>query len=225
MSIFGRLFKVGQAHANQVVDKLEKPEVMLEQAIRDQEKSISEAKKNVQAVIATERQSKALVDKEAENKRLWESKAEAALRAGNEDLATKALVRSQEHEQKMQNLEPVWQTQRSEVEKLKAAIAKMENELAELKRNKDIIVAQAKAADVKKQIYNAKAKIGRNQTADLIDRMKAKAERSSYEAAAAEELAEVGGDSLEKEFEQIDAPAGNPAVQDKLAALKAKLNQ
>ena len=35
MSVFKRLFKVGEAKANQIVDGLEKPELMLEQAIKD----------------------------------------------------------------------------------------------------------------------------------------------------------------------------------------------
>lgn len=225
MSIFGRLFKVGQANANKVVDKLEKPEVMLEQAIRDQQKHIAEAKQSVQAVIATERQVKGLLDQELNNKQLWENKATMALKAGNEDLATKALVRSEEHDGKATSLQPQWETQRKEVEKLKAGIRKMEEELAELRRNKDIIIAQSKAADAKKMIYNAKAKIGRNTTTDLVERMKAKALRSSYEADAAEELAdEATGDSLEKEFEQLGGTTASQSVQDKLAALKAKVN-
>lgn len=225
MSIFGRLFKVGQANANKMVDKLEKPEVMLDQAIRDQQKHIAEAKQSVQAVIATERQVKGLLDQELNNKQLWENKASMALKSGNEDLATKALVRSEEHEGKANSLQPQWEAQRKEVEKLKAGILKMEDELAELRRNKDIIIAQSKAADAKKMIYEAKAKIGRNTTTDLVDRMKAKALRSSYEADAAEELAdEASGDSLEKEFEQIGGTAASQSVQDKLAALKAKVN-
>ncbi len=226
MSIFGRLFKVGEAHANKAIDSLEKPEIMLEQAIRDQEKQIQEARKSVQAVIATERQTKALLEQENENKGVWASKAEAALKAGNEELATKALVRSEEHEGKAGSLTPQWEAQRKEVENLKAAIRKMESELGELKRNKDIIIAQSKTADVKKQIYEAKAKMGTNKTSALIDRMKAKAERSSFEADAAMELADdAGGDSLEKEFEQLGTTAASAGVQDKLAALKAKLNQ
>jgi len=226
MSIFSRLFKVGQAHANKVVDGLEKPEVMLDQAIRDQQEKISDVKKSVRSVIATERQTKALLDQETENKRMWESKAETALKAGNEELATKALMRSEEHDQKAQSLQPQWETQRAEVEKLKMAVKKMEDELAELKRNKDIIIAQSKAAEVKKDIYNAKAKIGKNNTSDLIERMKAKAQRSSFEASAAEEMAELdGGDNLEKEFEKLGATNASTGVQDKLAALKAKMNQ
>ncbi|MBW2184198.1 MAG: PspA/IM30 family protein [Deltaproteobacteria bacterium] len=49
MSIISRLFKIGEAKASKVIDGLEKPELMLEQAIRDKEKQIKEAKKSVQA--------------------------------------------------------------------------------------------------------------------------------------------------------------------------------
>lgn len=226
MSIFSRMFKIGQAHANKAIDGLEKPEVMLEQAIRDQEKHIREVKTKVQAVIATERQTKALLDQETESSSIWEQKAEAALKSGKEDLATKALTRSEEHGTKAESLKPQWETQRTEIEKLKLSVRKMENELAELKRNKDIIIAQSKAAEVKKEIYEAKAKIGTNKTSDLIERMKAKAQRTSYEAAAAEEMAEdSGGDTLEKEFESLGDTSASQAVQDRLAALKSKLNK
>ena len=224
MSIFSRMFKVGEAKANQLIDGMEKPELMLEQAIRDQDKGIREAKEKVASVIATERQNKALVDREAESASEWEQKAQAALKAGNEELATKALVRGEEHEKKAAGLRPQWQAQRQSVESLKGEIRRMEDELAELKRNKDIIIAQSKAAEVKKEIYEAKAKIGKSGTTDLIERMKAKAERTSYEAEAAEEMAsDTGGDSLAKEFAQIDGTTSSSAVQDKLAAMKAKL--
>ena len=59
-----------------------------------------------------------------------------------------------------------------------------------------------------------------------MSRMKAKAERQSYEAEAAKEMADVSsGDALEKEFENFDGSSESPAVNDKLAALKAKLAQ
>ena len=225
MSIFSRLFKIGQAHANQAVDRLEKPEVMLEQAIKDQARGIAEAKAKVQSVIATERQTRALLNKEEEGKGQWEKRAEQALMAGNEELATKALVRAEEFEKKASSLKPQWEAQRQSVESLKVSIQKMEDELSELRRNKDIIIAQSKAAEVKKQIYEAKAQIGKRNTSDLVARMKAKAERSSFEASAAEEMAELStGDTLEKEFSQLETSSSSGAVQDKLAALKAKMN-
>ena len=226
MSIFKRVFKVGEAKANQMIDKMEKPELMLEQAIRDQESAMREAKAKVVQVIATERQSKALLDKETEGAREWEQKAQAALRAGNEELATKALVRSEEHEKRSVTLKPQWESQRASVESLKSEMRRMEDEISELKRNKDIIIAQSKAAEVKKEIYEAKAKISDSGTHDLVERMKAKAERTSYEASAAEEMATqvTGGDNLEKEFKKLEGQSASQSIQDKLADMKARLD-
>ena len=227
MIIFNRLFKIGEAKANKIVDGLEKPELMLEQAIRDKEKQISDVKKSVMAVIATERQTKGMLDQEKAEQKNWEQKAEAALKAGKEDLAVKALNRANEHEQKAASLDTNWKNQRANVDKLKQEIVKLEDELAEFKRNKDFIIAQSKTAEVKKQIYEAKAKIKNDKSADdLMARMKAKAERANYEAEAAEEMADAAsGDSLEKEFAGIEDSAANTAVADKLAALKAKVDK
>jgi phage shock protein A len=209
MGIFSRIFKIGEAHANKAIDSLEKPEVMLEQAIRDKDKQIREARKAVQGVIATERQTKFQLNKEQESKRTWEAKAEAALRAGKEDLAVKALNRASEHEQKAQSMETAWTSQRQSVDALKSDINKMEDELKEFKRNKDFIIAQSKTAQVKKDIYEAKAKV----------------ERQSFEADAAQEMAESmsDSDSLEQEFESLDSTTVDAGVADKLAALKARV--
>lgn len=224
MSVFSRIFKIGQASANKVVEKLEKPELMLDQAIRDKEKQIRDAKKSIQACIATERQSKALLEKERVEQTTWEQKAEAAMKAGREDLAVKALQRATEHEQKAATLEPNWESQRHAVDELKTEIQKMDDEVAEYRRNKDYIIAQSKAAQVKKDIYEAKARISKkNNPDDLMARLKEKTERSNYEAEAAKEMADASGDTLEKEFESLGGTAADPAVADKLAALKAKM--
>ena len=225
MSVFQRIFKVGEAKVNQIVDGLEKPEVMLDQTIRDKDKQISEAKKSVMSVIATERQTKAQLDKEREEQKNWEKRAEDALKAGREDLAVKALERGTEHQKKADGLKGIWQSQRTNVDQLKQEITKLEDELAEFRRNKDFIIAQAKTAQVKKQIYEAKANIKNDKSADdLMARMSAKAERATHEAEAAQEMADtVGGDSLEKEFESISTPSASAEVQAKLDALKAKV--
>lgn len=225
MSIFTRIFKIGQASANKVVEKFEKPELMLEQAISDKEKQIREAKQSVQQVIATERQTKAQLEKEKAEKFQWEQKAEAAMRAGREDLAVKALERAAEHENRAKSLEPSWQNQQGAVAELKQAVMTMEAEVAEYRRNKDFIIAQSKAAQVKKDIYEAKARISSKRTPDdLMARLKEKAERQGYEADAAKEMADsFTGSTLETEFKELASGAGNPDVQAKLDALKAKL--
>lgn len=227
MSIFSRIFKIGQAHANRAVDRFEKPEVMLNQAIEDKDTQIRDAKKSIQSCIATERQTKKQLETEKAEKFAWEQKAQGALKAGKEDLAMKALQRATEHEQKATALQSNWQQQREAVEELKKDVFKMEDELAEFRRNKDFIIAQSKAADVKKSIYEAKAKISQKGRGadDLMARMKAKAERTENEADAAKELANTfeGKDSLEKEFEDLGSSTTSPDIQAKLDAMKAQM--
>jgi phage shock protein A len=229
MSIFSRIFKIGQASINKLVDSFEKPELMLEQAIRDKEEQVREAKQSIQKCIATEHKTKALLDEEKRQKIEWEQRAEAALQAGNEELAVKALQRSSEHDLKATTYEQEWQAQRESVEELKKDIYKFEDELAEVKRNKDFIISQSKASEVKKQIYEAKAKItkGGNSADDLLARMKAKAERNKYEASAAKEMAEMAEApaSLEKEFAELKVNTASSDVQAKLAAMKVKMSQ
>ena len=227
MSILSRVFKIGQAATHSAVDKLEKPELMLDQAIRDKEKQIREARKAVQGCIATERQTKAMMERERAQQREWESKAETALKAGRDDLAVKALSRATEHEQKANSIEVNWTDQRKTLDSLKQDISSFDDQLSEYKRNKDFIIAQSKAAAVKKSIYEAKAKITQTGDVDnLMARLKAKAERASYEAEAAQELAgERTGDKLEAEFEGLETKTSSTEVQTKLDALKAKLAQ
>ena len=179
------------------------------------------------AVIASEKETKGMLDQEKAEQKNWEQKAEAALQSNKEDLAVKALTRAHEHEQKISMLEDSWKNQHDNAEMLKKEIEKMENDLAEFKRNKDFLVAQSKTADVKKQIYEARAKIKNDKSADdLMARMKAKAERTNYEAEAAEEMAEtVTGDKLKKEFAEIDEAKVKEAVNKKLAALKSKMGK
>lgn len=226
MSVLSRLFKVGQAKAEKLVDKLENPEEMLEMAIKDKDKQLRDAKKSLMSVIATERSTKAELERENSAKKEWEKKAEQAILLGKDDLAAKALVRSQEHADRADSIKTSWEMQKSEVDKLKIAIKSMDDQIAELKRNKDFIIAQSKSAQIKKEIYEAKAKItNSSSTDDLIERMKKKAERTNFEAEAALELSETQADSLEKEFEALEGVNVDTSIQDKLAEMKRNLGK
>lgn len=225
MSIFSRIFKIGQAKVNQVVDSMEQPDVMLDQAIRDKEKQLVELKKTVASCIASVHQTEAQMNKELKEKEKWELNAEAALKAGKEELAIKALERAKEHESHAATIQGNLTSQQADVDKLKGDLQAQQNQLAEYKRNRDFIVAQSKFADAKKDIHEARAKAtGGKQIDNLMERMKKKAEKSSYEAEALEELSD-GGSSLEKEFEGLEGTQATADIQSKLQAMKDKLGK
>lgn len=225
MSIFSRIFKIGQAKMNQVVDSLEKPEAMLDQAIRDKEKQLLDLKKSVASCIASIRQTEAKMTQEKKEQEKWESNAEAAVTAGNEDLALKALARAKEHEEHAAQYQTNIDSQQEDVDKLKADLAAQQNQLAEYKRNKDFIIAQSKFAEAKKDIHEARAKaVGGKNIDNLMERMKQKADKSRHEAEAMEELSGVDS-SLEKEFENLDGANANAELKAKLAEMKTKLGK
>ena len=225
MNVFARILKVGEAKINQITDKLENPELMLNQAIVDQQKKIGQVKEKVRDVIAEERRTYRLLQQEQENQKEWENKAKKALQLNEEELATKALVRAEEYEVNYKQLLPTWEELRNQADQLKLEVKKLEDEFNQLKRNKEVLIAQSKAANVKKVIYDAKASIGNSKNTDLVERMKAKIEKQKYQAEASAEIALDldGQDSLEKKFAKIDSVNASSSVQSKLDNLRKEL--
>ena len=88
-------------------------------------------------------------------------------------------------------------------------------------------MAQDKTDDIKKQIYETKANISKDDSADeLMKRMREKSEKKSFESMAAKEMADSfnGQDSLEKDFEKFENTVVSDQVKDKLEKMKQKLN-
>jgi phage shock protein A len=98
MGIFDRLRTVISSNINDLINKAENPEKMLNQLVLDMNEQMIESKKAVAMAIADEKK----LEREAlENKNQageWEKKAMLAVRAGRDDLAKEALVRKQEYE-------------------------------------------------------------------------------------------------------------------------------
>jgi len=133
-----------------------------------------------------------------------------------------ALKRAEEHKRKAETYKTNWENQHKASEELKLQLKAMEEEQADLKRNKDFIISQSKMSEVKKDISSARAKLSgtKNNTDDLIARMKQKIDRTSAEAEAASDLAELSTDSIEKQFDELSSSGDDLDIEDRLAALK-----
>ncbi len=230
-SVFSRIFKVGQAQAHSVVDKLEDPIKMTEQGIRDM-------KKDLQGAMQSLAQVKALairMRKDADDKKKlagdYERKAMLLLQkmqdgdldaAQAERLATEALTKKEEAASRSVQLTNDWQAQQKmadqlqhKVEKLKTTISRYENELVTLK-------ARAKTASSMKKINQQLSNVDSSGTVAMLERMK---DKVNEEEALAEAYGDIGqvGSSLDDEIDAVlDTPAAS-AGSDSLAALKAKM--
>lgn len=232
MGIFSRLFKMGQAEANAIVDKMEDPIKLTEQGIRDLKKDLEQSLKayaEVKAIaIRTKRQSED-AQKEAKS---WEQKAMLLLQkaqsgqldaADAERMATEALTKKGEFLNQAQTLgkqaiqlEAKTQKLDVNIKRLKAQITRYENELKTLK-------ARVKVSQATKNLNKQMAEIDSSSTVSTLERMKEKVEKEEALAEAYGEMAEENV-SLDNEIE--NALGGeNLEVQSELEKLKAQLNK
>lgn len=224
MGIFGRISTLFKAEANAAIDKMEDPEKILNQTIRDMSEQLNQAKSQIAESIAYEKRLKIQYDKALERAKEWENKAMMAVNAGRDDLAAEALGRQAEAQKEADQFRVQWQSQKAGCDKLKEQLKNMNNKIEEAKRKKGLLVAQAKRAEASKTIHQTLAGMNDSQAFATFDRMAEKVETLEAEAQASEELAVdySAGDSLEKEISNLKPAVSN---NDALAALKAKMGK
>lgn len=219
MSMLKRVRDILSSNINALLDKAEDPEKMLEQYIRDMEESYQEAKVAVTQAIASKNRIEAKYNKQVEEVAKWEKNAILAVQKGQDDLAKEALKRQADAEKLRDTYKAQLDQQSAEVENLKSVLSKLESKLDEAKNKKELLITQAKNAKAKKKIYDTMSKIGNEHATRGFDRMADKVEQMVAEAQAS---AEINTDSLEEKFAALNDSSGE--VEDRLAALKAKLN-
>lgn len=219
MSILKRLRDIVSSNINAMLDRAEDPEKMLEQYIRDMEESYQEAKVAVTQSIASKNRIEAKYKKQVEEVAKWEKNAILAVQKGEDDLAREALKRQSDAEQLRDTYKVQLDEQTAEVENLKSVLAKLESKLDEAKNKKDLLITQAKNAKAQKKIYDTMSKVGNEHATRGFDKMADKVEQMVAEAKAS---AEINTDSLEERFAALQENGGE--IDDRLAALKAKLN-
>jgi len=223
MGIFDRLKTVVSSNINDLINKAENPEKMLNQLLIDMNEQMIESKKAVAMAIADE---KKLERESLENKTQaaeWEKKAMLAVRAGRDDLAKEALVRKQEYETYYGQLSTQWQAQKASVEKLKDSLRQLQNKIDEASRKKNILIARAKRAEAQDKINQTMSSLSGNKSAfDTFDRMSKKVDELEARTEAHKELEDAtSGATLEKQFAQLESSGAGADLL--LEELKAKM--
>ena len=96
MGIFARLAALLQSNLNDLINRSEDPEKMLNQIVLDMSNQLLEAKRQVAQSIADEKRLAKQVEAETANASEWERRAMLAIRAGDDALAKEALARKKE---------------------------------------------------------------------------------------------------------------------------------
>jgi phage shock protein A len=217
MGIFRRLADVIKSNLNDLIDKAEDPEKMLEQMIREMDASYRTAKVEVAKAIADEKKIQQQYQRNLEQAQMWEKKAMFAVQKSDDDLARQALKRKKSYDEIAQGFKGQLDEQSKMTELLKDNLHTLEAKIEEAKRKKNLLIARAKRAEAQKTIHNAVSNISQTGAFDALARIEAKVQEIEIETAATMELTDTG---LESQFAQLEASTD---VDDELEALKAKL--
>ncbi len=224
MGIISKLSTVIKSNINDLISRAENPEKMLNQIILDMRDQLAKAKREVAAAIADERKLKSQLDDEGKQSRDWEHRAMLAVREGRDDLAKQALIRQQEHAERVQVLQQTWQAQAGETEKLKGSLRQLNDKIEEAKRKRNLLIAKQKRAQAQRRIHDTMSGLSDTSAFEAFNRMADKIEEEERRNVAQAEVTEaLVGDSLEKEFVRLEAGPGGADVEMKLAALKQEM--
>jgi phage shock protein A len=221
MGLFGRLGTLIRSNINELINRAEDPEKMLNQVLVDMKGQLVEAKKQVAIAIADEKRIKKQYEQELARAAEWEKKAMLAVRAGNDDLARAALARKAEHDELAATLKAQWEAQKQSVEQLKEALRSLDAKIEEAKRKRNILVSRQKRAQAQATINKTLSQLN---SADSYDstfaRMDERVTQLEAEAEASAELGALPETSLESQFKAL---AAGSSVDAELEALKQKM--
>ena len=220
MGIFSRLADIINSNLNAILDRAEEPEKIIRLVIQEMEDTLVEVRSTAAKTIAEKKEIRRRLARLEEARQSWEEKAELALTKGREDLAKGALV----EKAKLAEAAAALQAELEDLDALlrqgEADIAKLESKLREAKAKQQALTARHETAGsrlkVRRTLYDGRVE-------DAFQRFE-QVEKKLDEAEGAVEAYDLsgGGKTLAEEISEL---AAESAIEDELAALKAKVKK
>lgn len=218
-SILSRIGTLLSANVNAMIDNAEDPEKMVAEYLRQLNEQLGEARAATAQAMAVEQDLLGKYQTQMNQANDWQDKAEMAVRANNDQLATEALTRKANAQKVADAYKAQYDAQSGQVSELRQALAQLEARISETYTKQEIIRAKLARAASQQAINQANLSL-QNQGTGGIDRMDRKADQALYQAEAEGELLQQG--NLESQFSDLET---QNQVQSDLAALKAKMGR
>ena len=217
MGLLDRLSRLVRANLNAFVSDAEDPIKILDQSVADMQEDLVKLRQAVAIAIASQKRLENQANQAREQIQNWLSRAELALKKGEDDLAREALSRKKTFQETFESLTNQFQSQNGQVEKLKKSLLLLERKIAEARTKKDMLKARAQAAKAQQKIQSAVGDLGGKSAMAAFERMEDKVEALEASGQAALELA---GEDLESKFAALE---GGDDIEKELEILRSQL--
>ena len=217
MGFFDSLSRLIRSNLNALVRGAEDPIKILDQSVADMQEDLVKLRQAVAMAIASQKRLENQAGQAKEQIKNWFSRAELALKKGEDDLAKEALSRKKTFQETFESLSTQSQKQNAQVEKLKKGLLLLERKISEARTKKDMLKSRAQAAKAQRKIQDAVGDLGTNSSMDAFKRMEEKVEELEALGEASFELA---GQDLESKFAELE---GGNDIEKELEVLRSQL--
>lgn len=217
--MFERIAQLFRAMVNAVLGKMEDPQIMLEQTYQDLQNNLIQVRQAVAQAIATEKQLEQQLQKNKDQAETWQNRAAMAVQQNNDELAKQALQRRQQYVQAATDLEVQLKAQRETTSTLRQRLTDLEAEVQKAYTKKQVLIARDKAAQATSKANEILSKTTASGAMSVIEKMETKVQEREARAAA---LSDMSGDSLEKQFKNLEHKTD---VDMELLALKQSMGK
>lgn len=220
MGLWQRISRVFRASTGAALDKIENPELVLQQTIRDMRDRVPELNNSVAQVMATER----LLLKQKENLSSQvvdlDSKIKASVKMGRDDIATAYIGQLQQAQVDLERTAAqADQAQLSSKQALKARdnyVLNMKKRTAEAMQ----LISASKQAKLQEQLAQTMDTFNIGDDSSTFNEMREKIDRR---VAAAEAKLQLGSSTVDSQMQDIEREAMDIQLQDKLLEYKSQM--
>lgn len=223
MGIFDRFSDLVKSNVNDMITKAEDPEKMINQMIIDMDEQLNSAKGEVSKAIAEEKKLKKYYEDEQGRVEHWLSKAELAIKNGDDALAVEALERKKKHETIYVQYKAQYDEQKQATDALKSSLSALQTKIEDAKRQKSVLIARSKRAEAQNKVNATMSALNNDDAFSKFQLMADRIEEKEFINEANAELNTLSEeDQLERKFEALDKDSD---VMDELEALKKKMKE
>jgi len=220
MGLLARIMRMFRAGTGAALDKVENPEMVLQQTIRDMRDRVPDLNNSVAQVMATERLLAKNKERLSEQVVDLDSKIKASVKLGRDDIATAYIGQLQQAQVDLEKtsaqLEHASSASKQALKARDNYVLQMQKRTAEAMQ----LISASKQAKLQEQLAQTMETFNIGDDASTFNEMREKIDRR---VAAAEAKLQLGTSSVDSKMQDIEREAMDIQLQDKLNEYKQNM--